>query len=33
MFKKMKNYFEKNMESISFALAAVNGTDYIPYMD
>lgn len=32
MFNKVKKYLEKNLESISFSLAAVNGTNYI-HMD
>lgn len=30
MFKKIKNYFKNNMESIALSLAAINGNDSFP---
>lgn len=31
MFKKVRKFFENNMESIAISLAAISGNDYIPF--
>lgn len=33
MLNKMKNYLKNNMESVAFALAYVNGSSNLPYID
>lgn len=33
MFNKAKNYFKNNVECIAMGLAAVYGTDFLPFID
>lgn len=32
MFKKFKNYFLENIDSIAMSVAMMNGTDIYPYL-